>query len=149
MSFFIRRFGKALWITAALALATSSAHAQAPRQGVLPQPAHLQPINVWQQFNLQQAILQQNAVQQYALQQLQLQNSLLYPGLPLQLQPTVIYPTSPLLQQNAMLFSMQQLQQENALLYGLLQQQAVLQQMQQQPGGVGGQPNPLQLLLPR
>jgi hypothetical protein len=145
MTLSIRRLGIALGSVVALVCPLSPATAQAPRQIRLPQPAHLQPISVWQQYNLQQSLLQQNALQQYALQQLQFQNALLYPALPLQ--PTVIYPALPAQQQNALLYSMQQLQQENAILYGMLQQQAALQQLQQAPAG--GQPGPLQQLLPR
>jgi hypothetical protein len=136
MSFSLKSISVAL---ASLATLTLPLCAQAPRQGgVLPQAPHLQPVNVWQQYYLQQAILQQNALNQYALQQWQLQNSFLYPALPLQ--PNVIAPLN-LQQHNAMLYTIQQLQQENAMLYGWLQQQA-MQQMQQRQGQQPAQQQP-------
>jgi hypothetical protein len=127
MSFSFKSITLAVSVLASLTLPLS---AQAPRQAALPQPPHLQPINVWQQYYLQQALLQQNALNQYALQQWQFQNALTYPSLPLQ--PTVVAPLN-LQQQNAMLYTIQQLQQENAMLYGWLQQQA-MQQLQQRQG---------------
>lgn len=136
----------------ALGLTSSLARAQAARAVPLPQAPRLQPINVWQQYNLQQALLQQNALQQYSLYQLQQQNAWLYPTL--STQPTVIFSStlplqqpSALQQQNALLYSIEQLQQQNALLYGMLQQQALLQQLQQGQGA--GQQGPAPQLNPR
>jgi hypothetical protein len=135
-----------------LALASSAAPAQAPRPVQLPQAPRLQPINVWQQYNVQQALLQQNALQQSALYQLQMQNPWFYPSFAAQ--PNVIFSSTwplqqpnPLLQQNSMLYSIEQLQQQNALLYGMLQQQALMQQLQQGQGA--GQQNQAPQLNPR
>jgi hypothetical protein len=136
----------------AFALLASTALAQAPRPVPLPQAPRLQPINVWQQYNLQQSLLQQNALQQYAVYQLQLQNPWFYPSLAAQ--PNVIFSSTwplqqpnALLQQNSMLYSIEQLQQQNALLYGMLQQQALMQQLQQGQGA--GQQNQAPQLNPR
>jgi hypothetical protein len=152
MAFLTRTF--AIGLSCLVTLASSQATAQAVRGVPLPQAPRLQPINVWQQYNLQQALLQQNALQQYALYQLQLQNPWLYPGLTTQ--PTVIFSSTwPLQQpnpfglqqqQNALIYSLDQLQQQNALLSGMLQQQALMQQLQQVQQGAGQQGQPPQLL---
>ena len=141
-------------------LGSSRAAAQAVRAMPLPQAPRLQPVNVWQQYNLQQALLQQNALQQYALSQLQLQNPWLFPGFATQ--PTVIFSSTlplqqpnpfglmqanPLQQQNALIYSIDQLQQQNALLSAMLQQQALMQQLQQAQGA--GQQGQAPQLLPK
>jgi hypothetical protein len=152
MAILIRSFAIGLASLAVLAMGPAYAAAQAARPVPLPQAPRLAPINIWQQYNLQQALLQQNALQQYALNQLQLQNPWFFPALPTQ--PTVIFSSTlplqqpnPLLQQNAMFYSIEQLQQQNALLYGMLQQQAILQQLQQAQGA--GQQAPGQQVNPK
>jgi hypothetical protein len=132
----IGRRGITLWFTGALALLLGTAQAQAQ---VALNGRPLRPTALQQSIALQQNLaLQQYAAQQYLWQQYAWQY---------QQQNVVLYTVQQAQQQNTLLNSVQQLQQQNALLTALLQQQAILQQIQQPGGAAPGQP--LLPLLPR